>query len=270
VRGVDVLTDVPPTWHASGGISGMLPHWIKDGGFSTMLARFQDSAVRSRVRHDVTSDRGSDGLILVDGHFDQVWVSDCPRNSQFSGKSLAEIARLMGQEPSYLTICDLLTAEGRDLHSNYTAHDEGDIQAIVAHPLSMIESDARIPVSTTTRVNTRTYAAFPITFRRYVRGESWPDDPQGPARKILTLQEAVRKMTSMPAQRMGLRDRGLVREGMWADLVIFDPDTIADQATAAHPHQYPIGIDYVLVNGQVVVEKSKQNGKRPGQVLRHA
>ena len=95
------------------------------------------------------------------------------------------------------------------------------------------------------------------------------DEPLERGKRILTLEEAVRKMTSAPAQRLGLRDRGLVREGMWADLVLFDPETIADRATYASPYQYPQGIDRVLVNGQVVVEKGEHSGKLAGRVLRH-
>jgi N-acyl-D-amino-acid deacylase len=248
----------------------MLPHWAKDGGFAALLVRLRDPAVRRRIREDITSERGSDGLMLVDGHWDKVWLAESVKNPQFSGKSLAEIASARGLEPSLDIVSELLLEEESEIDANVAGHDEGDIQEIVAHPLSMIESDAGVSVSDTALVNPRGYAAFPITFRRYVRGEARHGELQGPGRSILTLQEAVRKMTSMPAQRMGLRDRGLVREGMWADLVLFDATSIADRATEASPHEYPVGIDYVLVNGEVVVDKGKHTGKLPGHVLRHA
>jgi N-acyl-D-aspartate/D-glutamate deacylase len=111
------------------------------------------------------------------------------------------------------------------------------------------------------------YGEYPYILQRYVREE-----------KVLTLQDAIRKMTSFPAQKLGLRDRGLLKEGMWADIVVFDPQTIEDRATsrypyhfplANYPHKYPRGIDYVMVNGQVVVEKGKHKGVFPGKILRH-
>lgn len=269
-RGLDVLCDVPPTFLSFGSLASVLPHWTKDGGMSEMLVRLADDSCRKRIREQTSAERGSGGLLLVDGHWDKIWVAESRTNPRFEGLSLAEIAASRRLEPSYDIVCDLLVEEGRDLTINCALHNECDIQTIVSHPLSMICSDAGVSVSSAARENARTYGAFPITFRRYVRGEGRPDEVQGPGKPIITLQGAVRKMTSLPAQRLGLRDRGVVREGAWADIVVFDPATVADRATVSDPHQYPTGIEYVLVNGQLVVENGKHTNQLPGQVLRHS
>jgi N-acyl-D-amino-acid deacylase len=118
------------------------------------------------------------------------------------------------------------------------------------------------------RPHPRSYGVFPLVFRKYVRGETRVEEPKEVGAKLLTVQEAVRKMTSFPAQKVGLRDRGLVREGVWADLTMFDPSTVEDRATYQAPHQYPRGIPYVMVNGQLVVERGEHTGALVGKVLR--
>ena len=132
----------------------------------------------------------------------------------------------------------------------------------------MIASDGRIQTFGEGVPNPRSYGTFPLVFRKYVRGETRPDAPEDPGMKILSLPEAVRKMTSYPAQKMGLHDRGMIRESMRADIVIFDPETIAETCTYANPHQYPIGIPFVIVNGEVVIDEGTHTGTRPGMVLR--
>ena len=135
--------------------------------------------------------------------------------------------------------------------------NEDDVRRVLAHPLSSIISDAWVTSPAAGgKPHPRAYGTFPRVLGRYVRDE-----------KLLTIEEAVRKMTSMPASKLGLRDRGLIMEGCAADIVIFDPDTIQDKATFENPHQYSEGIQYVIVNGQIVVERGKQTGLRPGKVL---
>jgi N-acyl-D-aspartate/D-glutamate deacylase len=116
--------------------------------------------------------------------------------------------------------------------------------------------------------NPRCYHCFPLIFRKYVRGETRKEEPQEVGRKILSLQEAVRKITSCPAQRLRLRNRGLLRENMCADIVIFDQQKIGDQATYRNPHGYPKGIPHVIVNGELVVENGEHTGVLPGKVIR--
>ncbi len=147
-------------------------------------------------------------------------------------------------------------------------HYEPDLRILVANPLVMIESDGSIQTFGEGTPNPRSYGAFPIVFRKYVRGETRPEADEDAGIKILSIEEAVRKMTSFPAQKMGMTDRGMIRESMVADLVIFDPETISDKCTYTNPHQYPVGIPYVIVSGEVVVNESEHTGALPGKILK--
>jgi N-acyl-D-amino-acid deacylase len=268
-RGMDVTCDVPPYLLSSSSVTVAIPDWAMDGGFDRLLARLRDPAARQQVRDSIFGDKHFGARFFIDGSWDKGWLGESIAHPEYSGKSLAEIAALRGVEPSFDVIFDVLLDEGRDIPAHAQLHDEDEIRILVAHPLSMIETDAGVSMAQTGKTNPRGFGSFPMTFRKYVRGEDRADEPLERGKRILTLEEAVRKMTSAPAQRLGLRDRGLVREGMWADLVLFDPEIIADQATYLNPYQYPKGIDYVLVNGQAVVERGEHTGKLPGQVLRH-
>ena len=139
----------------------------------------------------------------------------------------------------------------------YHVMDEGDVERIMRHPQTMIASDGRLTFPGDGHPHPRWYGTFPRVLGRYVR-----------EKHVLGLEEAVHKMTGMPAARLGLTDRGLVKEGLRADLVVFDAATIADQATYEKPHQYPVGIDYVLVNGTAVVDAGKYTNARAGLVLK--
>src|SRR5215211_4686172 len=141
----------------------------------------------------------------------------------------------------------------------YHVMDEGDVERIMRHPQTMVASDGRLTFPGDGHAHPRWYGTFPRVLGRYVR-----------EKHVLTLAEGVHKMTGMPAARLGLTDRGLVKEGTHADLVVFDAATIADQATYEKPHQYPVGIDYVLVNGAPVVDAGRFTNTRSGVVLKRA
>jgi N-acyl-D-amino-acid deacylase len=267
-RGVDVTCDVPPYLLSSSSVTVAIPDWAMDGGFDQLLARLRDPAIRRQVGLSIYRDKPFGARFFIDGNWDKGWLGSSVAHPEYSGKSLAEIAAMRGVAPSFDVIFDLLLDEGQNMGAHAQLHDEDEIRILVSHPLSMIETDASISVSQAGKTNPRSFGSFPITFRKYVRGEDRLDEPLERGKRILTLEEAVRKMTFAPAQRLGLRDRGLVREGMWADLVLFDQETIADRATYVNPYQYPQGIDYVLVNGRVVVERGEHSGKLPGRVLR--
>jgi N-acyl-D-amino-acid deacylase len=269
-RGLDVTCDVPPYVLGTTSLTSTLPNWALDGGFTRLLDRLSDPETRERIKNDVASERGMTAVILLDGLWAKIWLVDSERHPEYAGKSLSEIAELRDETPSWDTVFDLLIAEGKELMINCQWHNKEDIRELVKCPLSMIVSDGSVEVSKKGRPNPRSYGSFPLTFRGYVRGETREEEPGEPGTKILTLQEAVRKMTSFPAQRLGLRDRGLLREDMWADIVVFDPEAIEDRASYARPIQYPKGISYVLVNGQMVVEEGKLTGNLPGHVLRHS
>ena len=147
-------------------------------------------------------------------------------------------------------------------------HYEDDMCRLIQHPISSICSDGKVVSFGKGVPNPRCYNAFPLIFRKYVRGETRKEEPREVGRKILSLQEAVRKITSCPAQRLRLRNRGLLRESMCADIAIFDAQKIEDQGTYKSPHHYPKGIPYVIVNGELVIENGEHTGALPGQVIR--
>ncbi len=141
----------------------------------------------------------------------------------------------------------------------FHAINEDDLQKIIRHPATMIGSDGEVPIFGQANPHPRSYGTFVRVLGRYVR-----------ELKVISLEEAIRKMTSLPASILGLADRGTIKEGQWADLVIFDPATVADKATFEDPFQYPVGIDTVLVNGTVVLDEGTHTNARPGKVLRRA
>jgi dihydroorotase/N-acyl-D-amino-acid deacylase len=140
----------------------------------------------------------------------------------------------------------------------YHLMEEDDVRRIMRHPQTMIASDGRLIFRGEGQPHPRAYGTYPRVLGRYVRGAH-----------VLTLQLAIHKMTTMPADRLGLRDRGRIAEGSHADIIVFDPATITDRATYQAPHQYPEGVDYVVVNGEVTVEAGRMTGARAGRLLRH-
>jgi N-acyl-D-aspartate/D-glutamate deacylase len=273
--GLDVSCDVPPYVCGATSLTTILPNWAHEGGPSEIVRRLRDPGERERIRHFVLTQRDQQAspppTMLADGLGDRIWLSSSPGFPDLVGMSLAEIGERQGTDPIDAAF-DLIVGDRAETHIVIEQHNEADIRTLVRHPLSMIVSDgsAYAPYGPLAeeRPHPRSYGVFPLVYRKYVRGETRPEEPREAGARILTLQEAVRKMTSFPAQKIGLRDRGLVREGMWADLVVFDPLTIADRATYQAPHQYPQGIPYVLVNGTVVVERGEHSGALPGKMLR--
>ena len=258
-RGVDVTMDqYPYTASSTSLVAALLPSWAQEGGREQMLARLRDPATRARIR-DVVVDR-----------IEHERGGGDPRNIQFAstsfdpslaGKTLADATRARGLEPTIPNATDTAMAliEKGMVSAIFHAMAEEDVERILRHPATMIASDGEVPLFGKGSPHPRSYGTFVRVLGRYVR-----------EKKILTLEEAVRKMTSLPAARVGLRDRGLLRPGMKADLVIFDPATVADAATFENPHQYAVGVSHVIVNGVLVVDDAKVTGARPGRVLRHA
>lgn len=261
-RGLRVSCDVIPTLCGSQGIKTVFPNWALEGGDEKLLERLKNPGDLAKIKRYVLKEKDKhsspSSTLIADGHSDKIWIE---------GKNLAEIAKERGQDPLDAAI-DLIIERGKTYGIIMEFHNEDDLCKLIRHPLSSIESDGSIQTFGKGTPHPRTYACFPLIFRKYVRGETRKEEPREVGRKILSLQEAVRKITSCPAQRLRLRDRGLLRENMWADIVIFNPQTISDQATYVNPHQYPKGIPYVIVNGQVVVEDSRHTGVLPGKVIR--
>ena len=195
--------------------------------------------------------------LIADGFADHMLVG---------GVSLEKIANTRGVDPVDAASDTLLENDGR-IGVVLQHHYEHDLRILLASPLVMIESDGRIQTFGEGVPNPRSYGAFPLVFRKYVRGEARSEAPEAAGMKLLSLEEAVRKMTSFPAQKLGMKDRGMIRESMVADLVVFDPETISDTCSYTEPHQYPEGIPYVIVGGEVVVDQGKRTGRLTGQIL---
>jgi N-acyl-D-amino-acid deacylase len=175
------------------------------------------------------------------------------------GKSIAEIAKAEGKDPLE-TIFDLIVLSEGQVGGVWFDQSEDNVRTLMRHPMVVVGSDGSSlsprGVLGQSKPHPRSYGTFPRVLGRYVREE-----------KVLSLEEAVKKMTSVTAQRFGLADRGVVREGAWADLVLFDADTVIDRATFTDPHQYPTGIPHVVVNGKIVIHQGDHTGVLAGQVL---
>jgi len=258
-QGLDVTCDVYPyTAGCSWCLSPLLPRWVSEGGVSTMIDRLKRRDVRERIRRQVALGMDVSPLLEL-GDWKSILIAavKTEKNKCFEGKSIADIANITGKDPLDCLI-DLIIEEEDEVTGFFFTMCEEDVKYVITHPLSMIGSDS-VPPRRTGLVHPRNYGTFPRVINKYVNTEG-----------VLTLEEAVRKMTSAPAQRLGLRDRGLIREGFWADIVVFNPRTIRDTATYKEPYRYPVGIEYVFVNGTLVVESGKFNGAMPGKVIRRS
>ena len=261
-RGLDVTTDTPPLVRGATGLQTMLPNEALDGGSETTMEYLSDPEKRARCRRHVFEEKDIHNTpvptLIADGFASHIFIE---------GVSLEAIAEKRGVNPVEAAFDILLENNGK-IGVVLQHHYEPDLRILVANPLVMIESDGSIQTFGEGVPNPRSYGAFPIVFRKYVRGETRPEAPEDVGLKILSIEEAVRKMTSFPAQKLGMRDRGMIRESMVADLVVFDPETISDKCTYTNPHQYPVGIPYVIVSGEVVVDEGKHTGAFPGKILR--
>jgi N-acyl-D-amino-acid deacylase len=273
-RGVDVTFDNDAHTDFNPSLSLVLPQWAQAGGDKKIVERLKDPKLREKIRGEIIEDRtpgpGYVGLVKH-GRWDRIFLFSCRKNIDLIGKSLKEIATMRGVDP-FDIFFDLIVEEKVNVSGLFYYIDEEDICTVLQHPLMMICSDgsALAPYGVLGKIDGYSpcsYGEYPYILERYVREE-----------KILSLSEAIRKMTSFPAQKLGLRDRGLLREGMWADIVIFDPKTVQDRATSPYPyhfpltnfpHKYPKGIKQVLVNGKIVIDNDKHKGVLPGKVLRH-
>lgn len=263
----DVHTDLAPA------LTGGLPQHIQDLPANEIAALLQVPQKRLEIRTEIVLDQkpafGPVGL-LKHGQWQRITMLHAPRSPELIGKTIQAIAVERGQDP-FDTYFDLIIENGHAAEAIFDYIDEVNIRILLKHPAVMISSDGEVlapygPLNDPPPYSPCSYGEFPGVLERFVR-----DEP------VLTLQEAIRKMTSFPAQRLGLHDRGVLRQGAWADIVVFDLQRIHDRATNLYPHtypfenyphQYPQGIDYVYVNGIMVVNGEEHTKALPGQVLR--
>ncbi len=262
-RGVDVAADLYPYTAGGTGLEATIPSWAFAGGYDSLRARLNDPATRDRLKREVeTGSPGWWNIIEAAGGWNGVVLVNAqnPDNAKWQNKSIATIATEMGKDPRDVAWDLVLQGKGRVM-AIYHMMSEPDIRTALGFSWTSIGSDAGAALQAGTAdllglPHPRSYGTFPRVIAKYVRED-----------KAITLEEAIRKMSGWPATRMRLAERGYLREGFWADVVIFDYDRIRDVATYDSPVAFPEGIDYVLVNGVVVVEGGKHTGARPGKVL---
>lgn len=263
--GVDVSanTYAYPAWFNS--MSAFIPQWAHDGGDAKLVERLRDPAMRARIRKELmTPSKGWDNewqeipgpeSLLIE-------VVQNPKLLPLQGKTLAEIAKIWNKDPMD-ALFDLLIEDNAFTYVAVFGMSEPDVALALRQPWISIDNDSAGTspegILGQEHPHPRAYGTFPRILRKYVREEN-----------LLTLEDAIRKFSALPAQRMRLVDRGVLKAGMWADVVVFDPATVRDVATFDNPNQLSQGMQYVLVNGVPVIDQEKMTGARPGKVLRGA
>ena len=256
--GVDLACDRYPYTASATDLGVLLPNWVHDGAAQQRMERLGDSDARSRIESEILGNHPEPE------YWDTVLVSAVPEgeDAAYNGKTLAEVAAMRGERPAE-TIMNLLARRESVPAIVIFCMCEENLRRILSWPFVAAGSDARARIAAekfgTDKPHPRAYGTFARFLGRYVREEN-----------VLSLEEAVRRITSLPAERLGLRDRGVIREGALADITILDPDTIADRATYHDPHQASAGILHVIVNGQPVIENGSHNGALPGRILRRS
>jgi len=255
-RGVEVTLDQYPYTATSSGFTSSFPSWAFEGGKDNFLERLKDETTYEKIKSFIIQRRLSSTKGI--NKLKTIYIASCKKFPAYEGHNLEEILVAQGKEPSDSNAADLII----DIEKNGGASgvffqmDEKDVEALMRLPYTMHASDGSVQQLGKGVPHPRNYGTFPRVIARYVREKS-----------IISLEDAIRKMTSLPAQTFRLRHRGLIREGMYADLTIFDKDKFKDKATFSNPHQYSQGLVYVIVNGQIVVEKGQHTGRRPGIIL---
>jgi N-acyl-D-amino-acid deacylase len=256
-EGLDVTVDQYPYTASSTSLASIVPSWALADGDSAVLARFRDPATRTKIRNEML-----DGLKKnLRKNYDYAVVAVYKPDSTLNGLSISAINRKLGRKQTAATEADLIMDLMERAHMDriqmvYHTMSETDVETILRYPNTMIASDAGVARLGSGMPHPRAYGTNARVLGHYVRD-----------RHVIPLEEAIRRMTSLPAQRFRLTDRGLLRPGYAADVVLFDEKTVTDQATYEQPHAYTTGITWVLVNGTPVVEKGKHTGERPGKLL---
>jgi N-acyl-D-amino-acid deacylase len=256
-RGQQVTVDQYLYPAGSTGIGILFPSWPFEGGAEKMKERMQDRATRERIKREMIAKAANDGF----KDFSFAFVANHRPNQSFNGKNIAEITKMVKQKSDVNSqaeqAIDMLLAGGAQMVLHKMS--DQDVERIFRQPFTMVASDAGvIDVASASIPHPRGFGNNARVLGVYVR-----------EKRLVGLEEAIRKMSSLPAQTFNLWDRGLLRPGMAADIVIFDEKTVADRATFEQPKQYPVGIDYVIVNGKVVIERDAHNGAHSGSILRN-
>src|SRR5262245_42867653 len=263
-RGVDVTANQYPYTRASNGLDACLPLWVREGGLEKMLARLNDPAQREKIRRDMDDTAATtwENQWYGSGGGDGVMVSTVlnPSLRKYEGMTLTAIGKAMGKDPRD-AVMDLVIADKGETSVIISIMDEADVRTALRHPLVGVGTDSGARAEdgrlSESKSHPRGWGSFPRILGHYVRDE-----------RLLTLEEAIRKMTSKAAARVHLTDRGILRPGLAADITVFDPASIRDVATFEQPNRYAVGIRHVFVNGRRVVADGAITSDRPGKPLR--
>ena len=262
-RGLDITVDQYPYKAGSTSLMTLLPPWAHDGGLEAALERLRDPKLRARMTKDI--EEGIDGWenFAKELGWENVFVTSVvsEENKPIEGMNMVEIKEHRGADDEFHALYEVLLEEEGAPGMVIFYGDEEDVKHIMRHPLHMVGTDAGCCTVEGPfcrgKPHPRHYGTYPKILGKYVREE-----------KVISWEEAIRKMTSFPAQRFGILDRGLLRPGMCADITIFDPETVIDKATYKDPHNFPVGIPYVIVNGKITINKGKYTGVLAGKTLR--
>ena len=262
-EGVDIAADTYAYTAWFNSFSAFVPPWAHDGGAAKLIERLRDPAMRARIRKDMLapSNEWDNEWQEISGPEDiQLCVVQNPKLRELQGKNIAAIAKLWNKDPID-TIFDILIDDQAFTNVAVSGMSEPDVALALQQPWVSVDNDSQgtAPDGLLGREHPhpRAYGTFPRILRKYVREE-----------KKLTLEDAIRKFSALPASRLRLADRGVIKQGMWADLVLFDPNTITDRATFENPNQLSEGMQFVLVNGVPVIENGKMTDALPGKVIR--
>ena len=262
-EGFDIRANVYPYTAGQNNLSSIIPPWAHDGGRDEMLKRLRDPAARRRMHDEILNGLPNwynHYLATGDGWAGMILVRlTNPKNKPFQGKRMSELIQARGGDPVDV-LFDLLLDENGSVPTVFFHHSEQDMQLVLKQPWTSIGSDGTAvnpdgPTGTT-HPHPRYYGTFPRVLGRYVR-----------ELKVITLPEAIKKMTSMNADKIGIKDRGRLKPGMWADVTIFDAERVIDRATFENPAQFPVGIQYVIVNGVVTMDRDRHTGALAGKVI---
>jgi N-acyl-D-amino-acid deacylase len=274
-RGLEIYADQYPYVASSTGLSQTIPPWAHEGGGTKLAERLQDPATRARIRREMDDPHPTwENRLISAGTWHNVQIASVPRGSidspgsqslasgykRYEGRRVDDAAKEAGKDP-YDFVFDMLIANAGSISCVWFIIDEADLKLAMQQPWVSIGSDgSALATSGPLRVGVphpRNFGTFPRVLGRYVREEH-----------VLTLEQAVHKMSGLTARQMHISDRGVIKAGLAADLVIFDPATVADRATFTDPFQYSVGISTVVVNGKVVLDNGRHTGQRPGVIIR--
>jgi N-acyl-D-aspartate/D-glutamate deacylase len=254
-RGLDITANQYPYTAMEHPWSRLFPTWVQEMPRKDAIVKLKDRAFRDKIKADpefagyVNEHGGWEGIVGT--------VFTRPNNKQYEGKTILEISKLRGQSDPAETCFDLVVEEGAFVPGVHHTMSEEDVRFVMRLPWVSIASDGSgLNLTVPGKPHPRSFGTNVRVLGKYVREE-----------KVLTLEDAVRKMTSLPAQTLRLKDRGLLKEGYWADVVVFDPNTVSDPATYENPQQYAKGVPFVLVNGTLVIDNGNHTGARSGKVI---